>query len=202
MDGEGLGVPLRQRQRIAPTDDWRQLELLARAPGQRTYELIRPVALFGQSPAERAAETGAAARTLYRQVARFEQLGMASFVPPPKVEKHRHLPMPVRQAIVALKAEHPAFRAKEIAGICAVRFDWRPSPHTVRRILAEEPSAPAARRRFPPYGEIADPPEACLAIVRLHADGWSAKAIAAYLNCSRQQVYRANCGSATGSCWG
>ena len=80
------------RPQVAPTDDWRQIELLARAPGQRTYELIRPVVLFGQSPAERAAETGAAERTLYRQVARFDQLGMASLVPPPKVEKHRTPP--------------------------------------------------------------------------------------------------------------
>ena len=46
-------MPLRQRQRIAPTDDWCQLGLLARAPGQRSYELFRPVVLFGQSPAER-----------------------------------------------------------------------------------------------------------------------------------------------------
>ena len=57
---------------IAPTEDWRQIELLARAPRQRTYELIRPVVLFGQSAAEPAAETGAAERTLYRQVARFD----------------------------------------------------------------------------------------------------------------------------------
>ena len=48
------------RPQVAPTEDWRQIELLARAPGQRTYELIRPAVLFGQSPAERAAETGAA----------------------------------------------------------------------------------------------------------------------------------------------
>lgn len=54
------------RPRVQPTDDWRQIELSARAPGQRTYELIRSVVLFGQSPAERAAETGAAQRTLYR----------------------------------------------------------------------------------------------------------------------------------------
>ncbi len=69
------------RPQVAPTEDWRQIELLARAPGQRTYELIRPVVLFGQSPAERAAETGAAERTLYRQVARFDQLGMAGLLP-------------------------------------------------------------------------------------------------------------------------
>src|SRR5438046_574435 len=43
-----------QRQRIEPTDDWQQLDLLVRFPEQRTYELIRPVVLFGYSPAERA----------------------------------------------------------------------------------------------------------------------------------------------------
>jgi hypothetical protein len=57
--------------------------------------LIRPVVGFGQSAAERAAETGAAERTLYRQIARFDQLGMASFVLPPKVEKHRVRPAEV-----------------------------------------------------------------------------------------------------------
>jgi hypothetical protein len=70
------------RPQVAPTEDWRQIELLARAPGQRSCEPIRPVVLFGRSPAERAAETGAAGRTLYRQLVRFDQLGMASFVPP------------------------------------------------------------------------------------------------------------------------
>lgn len=41
-------------------DDWHQLALLTRAAGQRTYGLIRPVVLFGQSRAERAGETGSA----------------------------------------------------------------------------------------------------------------------------------------------
>ena len=45
------------RPQVEPTDDWHQIELVARAPGQRTYELIRPIVLFGQSPGERAAET-------------------------------------------------------------------------------------------------------------------------------------------------
>src|SRR5215218_2710339 len=106
------------RPRVEPTDDWRQIALLARAPGQRTYELIRPVVLFGRSPAERAAETGTAERTFYRQVARFEQLGMASFVPPPTVEQHRTLPPEVRQAIRDAKREHPPLAARELTRIC------------------------------------------------------------------------------------
>lgn len=60
-------------QRIEPTDDWQQLDLLVRFPEQHTYELIRPVVLFGHSPAERARQTGAPQRTLYRQAARFKR---------------------------------------------------------------------------------------------------------------------------------
>src|SRR5215207_3031618 len=177
------------RPQSAPSDDWRQIELLARAPGQRTYELIRPVVLFGQSPAERAVQTGAAERTLYRQVARFDQLGMASLVPPPKVEKHRLLPVEVRQAILDAKREHPALNVHEITTICWARFGHRPSSHTVKRILAERPPPPRTHRHFPPDHAIADPNQRRLAIVRLHVEGWNATSIAAYLETSRQTVH-------------
>src|SRR5215204_3407103 len=126
------------RPQVAPIEDWRQIELLARAPGQRTYELIRPIVLFGQSPVERAAETGAAERTLYRQVARFGQLGMVSLVPPAKVEKHRTLPPEVRQAILDAKREHPSLNVHEITTICWARCGHRPSSHTVKRWAEEE----------------------------------------------------------------
>jgi hypothetical protein len=102
------------RPKVALIEDWRQIELLTRVLGQRAYELIRTVVLVGQSPAERAAGTGAAERTLYRQVARFGQLGMASFVPPPKVEKHRLLPAEARQAILDAKREHPLRNVHEL----------------------------------------------------------------------------------------
>ena len=178
-----------RRERIEPTDDWQHLALRVESAGQRTYELIRPVVLFGHSPAERAAATGTPERTLYRQVARFQQLGMASFVPSPKVERHRTLPPVSRQAIIDLKREHPPLNTYEITTICWARFDHRPSSHTVKRILAEEPPPPRAARRFPPYHRIADPAERRLAIIRLHVEGWNAKSIAAYLECHRDTVH-------------
>ena len=177
------------RPQVAPTEDWHQIALLVRAPGQRTYELIRPVVLFGQSPAERAAETGAAERTLYRQVARFDQLGMASLVPPPKVETHRTLPPEVRQAILDAKREYPPLNMHELTTICWARCGHRPSSHTVKRILAESPPPPRTHRRFQPYHAITDPTQRRLAIVRLHVEGWNAKSIAAYLETSRQTVH-------------
>lgn len=177
------------RPRVAPTDDWQQIELLARAAGQRTYELIRPVVLFGQSPAERAAETGTAVRTVYRQVGRFDQLGLAGLLPPPRVEKHRTLPPEVRQAILDAKREHPPLGARELTRICWARCGHRPSPHTIKRILAESPPPPRTHRRFKPFHAEPDPIRRRLAIVRLHVEGWNTTSIAAYLETSRQTVH-------------
>jgi hypothetical protein len=50
-------MPRTRRQRLEPTDDWQQLQVLSRFPEQLTYELLRPVVLFGHSPAERARST-------------------------------------------------------------------------------------------------------------------------------------------------
>ncbi|MDP9373819.1 MAG: helix-turn-helix domain-containing protein [Chloroflexota bacterium] len=177
-----------KRQQVTPTDDWQQLRLLARWPEQVTYELLRPVVLFGRSPAERAKETGAAERTLYRQADRFDRLGMQSLFAPAKVEKHRRIEPEIRRHLLALKAEHPAFRVQESVDICSVRFGRRLSHHTVKRILAEDPPPPVARRRFPPYHDITAPAERRLAVIRLHAEGWRVTTIAAYLQVDRKTV--------------
>ncbi len=183
-------MPKARRQKVEPTDDWQQLELLAQFAEQRLYEMMRPVVLFGQSPAERARETGIPQTSLYRQVDRFEKEGMASLFAPPKVEKHRSLPENVREAILALKAEHPDIRPNEVATICYVRFNRRPSPHTVKRIIAEGPIPSLPRRRYPPYHEIPDAYDRRHAIVTLHAEGWNIKTIAEYLKIDRHTVYK------------
>jgi putative transposase len=182
-------VPRVKRTPVATTDDWQQLELLVRSPEQRVYELIRPIVLFGCPPAARARETGAPQRTLYRQADAFARDGMASLFPPPRPAKHHALPEDLRRAIRALKAEHPPLNLREIATICDLRFGRSLSHHTVKRILAEAPVAPAATRRFPPYQPIADPVERRLAIIRLHSEGWNKQSIADYLQCSRVTVH-------------
>ena len=180
---------MNHRQRVAPTDDWEQLRLLAGWPEQVAYELLRPVVLFGRSPAERARETGAPERTLYRQADRFDHLGMRSLFTPAMVEKHRRIPIEIRDHLLALKAEHPAFRVQELTTICWVRFGRWLSHHTVKRILAEGPLPPVARRRFPPCHQLADPPARRLAVIRLYAEGWHGTSIAAYLEVDRKTVY-------------
>jgi len=181
-----------KRRRVASTDDWEQLQLLTTFPEQRSYELIRPIVLFGHSPAERARQTRTPERTLYRRVARFETEGMASLFATPahSSQDRRTLPPQIRDAIRQLSAEHPALRPHEIATICGVCHGRRPSPHTVKRVLAEMPSSPRSTRRFPPYHTIPDAAERRLAIIRLHSEGWTATSIAGYLVIDRHTVSR------------
>ncbi|MBV9282500.1 MAG: helix-turn-helix domain-containing protein [Chloroflexi bacterium] len=123
-------MPGPKRQRVAPTDDWQQLQLLADWPEQIAYELIRPVVLFGRSPAERAEETGSAARTIHRKADRFDAHGMPSLFAdfrPPKEADRRSLPPHLRQLIVDRKAEYPAFTPHELATLCYVPSGRRPS---------------------------------------------------------------------------
>src|SRR5689334_9678851 len=183
-------MSIKKRPRRRPTDDWQQLALFVEGPEQRTYEIMRPCVLFGESPAERARQTGVPRRTLYRQVERFDAVGMASlFAPVQEKPSQPTLAPHLRQLIVDLKAEYAAFHLREIAQICYVASGRRPSPHTIQRVLAEGPAPSRRARRYPPYAQIPDPAEARLAIMRLHSEGWRVSAIAGYLEVSRQTVY-------------
>ncbi|MDP8922968.1 MAG: helix-turn-helix domain-containing protein [Chloroflexota bacterium] len=179
----------RKRALLEPTEDWQQLQFQLDWPEQTRYELIRPVVVFGAPSAERARQTGVSARTIYRKVGRFDELGMQSLFEAEPVEDKRALPPTLRRAIVQLKAEYPPFRPNELATICEVRFARRPGRHTIQRVLATEPPADGLQRRFPRYTEMSDPLERRGAIVRLHAEGWTIASIAGYLETSRPTVY-------------
>lgn len=179
----------RKRALLEPTDDWQQLQFQLDWLEQQRYELIRPVVVFGAPPVERAQQTGVSASTIYRKVSRFDELGMQSLFEAEPVEDKRALPPAYRQAIVQLKAEYPAFRPNELATICEVRFERRPSRATIKKILATESPPAEVVRRFPCYAEMTDPSERRGAIVRLHAEGWNIASIAGYLGTSRRRVY-------------
>jgi transposase len=183
-------MPAPKRSRVEPTDDWGKLQLRFQWPEQSGYELIRPVVLFGYTAAERAQQTGISASTISRKVNRFDTHGVHGLFEAEEAgDSKRLLPPHIRRAIAELVAEYPAFRVHELATICYVRFNRRPSARTIRRVLAEEPAAVVAGRRFPVFGEIADPVERRAAIVRLHTEGWNIASIAEYLQTSRPTVY-------------
>jgi putative transposase len=190
-------MPIRRYARREPTHDWQQIRPLLKDPAQFQYEVIRPVILWGESPKERAIETGMPRSTIYYRANLFDQAGMASLFPappPPPIPEQkkldqRTLPPNVRQAIVDVHAEYPALSLREIAAICYARFNRRPSPRTIKMVLATGPKPKITSRRYPPYAEIPDPVQARLAILRLHFEGWNKKSIAGYLQVSRQTVH-------------
>ena len=189
---EAVVMPKRKRKRRARTHEWQEIQQYTLWPEQEVYERLRPVLLFGETAAERARETGASERTLHDQAMRFEQEGMASLFPkehPQAADTGHSLPEEMRQLIVNLKAEHPGFTPHEIATICFLHFERRPSDHTVKRVLADGPEPTVTRRRYPPYAQIADGYQRRRAIVDLHAEGWSITTISAYLQTPRHRIY-------------
>jgi putative transposase len=181
------------RRKAQPTDEWQKLLPLFSWPEQRDYEELRPVTLFGASVAERARETGTPERTMYRRLERFEKDGMLSlFATDPAAARARRqgLEPAIRRMIVELKAEHPRLNNNEIANIVYVGTGRRLGKHTPDRVLAEEVVPLKLSRLFEPYHESANRKEAREAVVALHLDGWSVKAIASYLRVSRTTVYR------------
>lgn len=185
-------MPKAKRERRERSDKWELIQQWCRFPEQRLYESIRPVTLYGVTPAERAQETGIAQQTLRRAAEAFDAQGMASLFRPTRAERashHRSLPVPMRQLIVDLKAEHPGFTLREIAKICSIRLGRQPSHNTVKHVLAEGPLPSRTARQFSHYADIPDPAERRLVVIRLHAQGWSITAIADYLQVSRPTIY-------------
>lgn len=149
--------------------------------------------LFGITPTERAKEIGLAERNLDRAADAFDTHGIISLFRPTKAQRedhHRSLPVAMRQLIVDLKTEYPDFTDGEIATISAIQFNGRrPSHHTVKAVLADGPPPKLTGRQFPRYAEIDTPEARRMAVIRLHAQGWSISTIARYLEVSRQTIY-------------
>ena len=180
----------RKRPQVEPTEDWGQLELLLQWPEQREYELIRPIVVFGSSVAKRARETGAASEsTIRRKADLFDEGGIEPLFATEKA-KRRRLPRWIRNMIVKLKGEHPPLNPNEIAGIIYVRTGRQIDRKTVKKVLSEDPIPLRILRRFEPYHEIPETRERRLAVIELHAEGWTAKAIAGYLEINKDTVYQ------------
>ena len=104
--------------------------------------------------------------------------------------RRKKLPPAIRRLVVDLKAGYPRFNLNELANAVYVGFGRSPDHKTVRRVLEEEPIPLRLVRRFPLYHEIPERRDGRAAMIALHADGWSAKAIAGYLRVGSSTVYR------------
>jgi hypothetical protein len=91
-------MPATPGMRRHQTDQCNQLRLLASAPEQSTYELLRLIVLFGQLIPARARETGMPERTVQRKVARFVSTGLRGLHAPndPAAPDRRTLRLGIR----------------------------------------------------------------------------------------------------------
>jgi hypothetical protein len=84
---------------------------------------LYPIVLYGRI----AQETGAAESTPDRKADAFDEQGIVSLFAyeprKPSQETAQSLPPDMRQLIVDLRVELPSISLREIAEICAVRFD-------------------------------------------------------------------------------
>ena len=186
-------MPAPKRSRRERTEEWQSIQQWSLWPEQELYEQIRPIILFGQTPGERAKETGTAQRTLSRKADEFERYGMQSLFASEEQggarETSNSLPTEIRQLIGTLHTELPTMSWREIAEVCYIRYGRRPDHKSVKHIATtgSQPSLPA--RRYQPWHQIPDPAERKLAAVRLHSEGWSITSIASYLETSRHTIY-------------
>lgn len=74
---------------VRPTHEWELLLPLFEWPEQERYEEIRPMVLFDVAVAERAAEVGVSASTLYRRLDRFGTEGMDSLFEVPRAKRKK-----------------------------------------------------------------------------------------------------------------
>src|SRR5215218_8780673 len=85
--GRGNAMGASKRRRIEPTHEWRLLVPFFEWPEQERYEQIRPLVLFDTSVAQRAAQVGTSAGTLYRRLDRFAEEGMQSLLDAPAAKR-------------------------------------------------------------------------------------------------------------------
>ena len=186
-------MPGPKRARRERTEEWASIKQRTLWPEQELYEQIRPLLLFGETAGERAKETGTPARTLSRKADEFERYGMQSLFLSGEAVGERvtrnSLPPEIRQLIVDLHAEVPTMPWREIAEICYIQYSRKPAHHSVKHLATSGPPPSLQARRYQPWHLIPDPAERKLAVIRLHAEGWSITSIAEYLQTRRPTIY-------------
>jgi putative transposase len=186
-------MPGPKRNRRERTDEWVSIKQWILWPEQELYEQIRPLVLFHETAGERAKEIDVPQRTLARKADEFERSGMQSLFSSGEQggarETGKTLPAEIRQLIVDLHSELPSMSWREIAEVCYIRYARRPDHKNVKRIATSGPLPSLQARRYQPWHLIPDPAERKLAVIQLHADGWSITSIAEYMQTSRHTIY-------------
>ena len=178
---------------MAPTSNFAQLQLHFVDQIQWRYELIRPLVLIEDRPAQqRAHETHTHPETIRKLRRRFQHQGMLGLLlddvkvvpkePTPRVSAA------VVEEIARLKALYAGFHARELVRIIFYKLGERIDHKTAQRLWHH--SAVATQEALPlrDYHTQPDRYQARLQVIKLYAQGWEKISISRFLHVSRPTV--------------
>jgi transposase InsO family protein len=175
----------------AEPDVFRQLALLFTDPIQHDYEVIRPVVLFAETLAQRAAETGLDRTTIGEKARRFVEDGMLGLADQrtAKAGRKPH-PFPERVAGYLLYAKqlYPPVHDRELVRIVQRKFGYQTNHHTVKAFLERHPLPVQLALPLTRFHQFEDAYRARWAVVRMYYEGWQQRSIAGVLGLSRSHV--------------
>jgi transposase len=161
-------------------------------PIQHDYEVIRPIVLFAETAAERSRQTGVERTVVGDKARRFVlegMLGLTDRRAETAGRKGHTYPDAIAGYIVYLKQLYPPIHLRELARIVQRKFGYKTNHHTLKRFLAPYDTPLQLELDLPTFATFADAYQARWTVVRMAAEGWNKKSIAACLKLSRAHVY-------------
>jgi transposase/transposase InsO family protein len=180
---------------MQPMSDYAQLQLHFVDPGQRRYEVIRPIVLIGNRTAEeRAKETQLHPETVRDLSRRFRKQGMLGLFPEQTQvvtpRRGKAVPEEVVAELTRLKALYDGFGYRELTRIIHHRFNYRINDKTVKKLWEQLPLLAQGELPLGGYWDYPDRHQARLQVIKLYSQGWNRVSISEFLRISRPTVNR------------
>jgi putative transposase len=176
---------------VAEQDEFGQIREQCIDPLQHDYEVIRPIALFAETAAERSRQTGIERTVVGDKARRFVLEGMEGLrdqrteAREPQASVY---PDAIARYILDVKQLYPPIHLRELERIVLRKFGYKTNHHTLQRFLAPYDTPIQLAVAFPRFATFADAYHARWTVVRMAAEGWNKTSIAACLKLSRAHV--------------
>ena len=172
-------------------EEFVQIQRQCLDPIQLAYEVIRPIVLFAETAAERRRQTGVERTVVGDKARRFVTEGMLALADgrPAHAGRKGHVyPDAIAEYILYVKHLYPPIHLRELVRIVHRKFGYNTNHHTLKTFLTPYETPQQLALALPPFATFADAYEARWTVVRMAAEGWNKKSIAACLKLSRAHV--------------
>src|SRR5215470_3258336 len=186
------GGPPARRDNVAKPDEFFQIREQCIDPLQHDYEIIRPIVLFAETAAERSRQTGIERTVIRDKARRFALEGIEDLrdrrTEPQKPQASVY-PDAIARYILYMKQLYPPIHLRELERLVYRKFGYKTNHHTLKRFLAPYATPHQLELALPTFATFADAYQARWTVVRMAAEGWNKRSIAACLKLSRAHVY-------------